>query len=96
MMRKTVKIVCAAVFLYRIPMPIIKATKLQDGFWDPLCPRCGNAIDREFTRYCSSCGQRLSWILWDKYIEEVSLNFSHFPNFYPTVALYSIALSLLT
>lgn len=73
MMRKTIlKIVCATIFLYRIPIPIIKAIKLQDGYWDPLCPRCGNAIDREFTFYCSCCGQRLNWILWDEFIEEVS------------------------
>lgn len=79
MMRKTIlKIVCATFFLYRIPIPIIKAIKLQDGYWDPLCPRCGNAIDREFTLYCSCCGQRLNWFLWDEFIEEVSPEFLSF------------------
>ena len=58
------------VFLYRIPIPIIMAIKMNDGFWDPLCPRCGNAIDREFIHFCSSCGQRLNWTLWNEYVIE--------------------------
>ena len=60
------------VFLYRIPIPIIMAIKMNDGFWDPLCPRCGNAIDREFIHFCSSCGQRLNWSLWNEYVIEIS------------------------
>ena len=72
MCRANLIIVCAILFLYRVPIPIIRAIELQDGFWDPLCPRCKNAIDREFVRYCSCCGQRVSWILWDKYIKELS------------------------
>ena len=67
MRRAFLSMACAMLFLYRIPIPIYKAVELQDGFWDPLCPRCKNAIDREYTRYCSSCGQKLSWILWNKY-----------------------------
>ena len=69
-------IACATLFLYRFPIPIIRAIKLQDGFWDPLCPRCGNAIDREYTRYCSSCGQKLSWVLWDKHILKATYNYN--------------------
>ena len=73
MMRRTFfTIVFATVLLYRISIPISKAIELQDGFWDPLCPRCGNAIDREFSRYCTCCGQRLNWFFWDKGIIEVT------------------------
>ena len=27
----------------------------------PVCPQCGRAIEREYMKYCSSCGQKLSW-----------------------------------
>ena len=26
-----------------------------------VCPRCHKAIDREYTNYCSACGQKLLW-----------------------------------
>lgn len=26
-----------------------------------ICPRCNRVIDREFMRFCDSCGQKLSW-----------------------------------
>ena len=28
----------------------------------PVCPQCGGAIEREYMKHCSSCGQKLSWI----------------------------------
>lgn len=27
----------------------------------PVCPRCGNIIEREYQAYCDRCGQRLNW-----------------------------------
>lgn len=27
----------------------------------PVCPRCHKAIDREYTKHCSACGQKLLW-----------------------------------
>ena len=26
-----------------------------------VCPRCHKAIEREYTNYCTSCGQKLLW-----------------------------------
>ena len=31
-----------------------------------VCPRCGNAVDREYMNYCPVCGQKLSWIGFDR------------------------------
>lgn len=30
----------------------------------PVCPRCRNALDREYMRFCSNCGQRLGWSIY--------------------------------
>lgn len=38
----------------------------EDDNLYPLCPRCSKVMDREYLRYCSGCGQKLSWINWDK------------------------------
>ena len=27
----------------------------------PICPRCGNILEREYMKYCNECGQCLGW-----------------------------------
>jgi len=46
---------------YRIPMPVIEVLLFASGDSYPICPRCDEAIDREYMRFCDCCGQRLSW-----------------------------------
>ena len=49
---------------YRIPMMV---TEFRDRVEFSglaryyLCPRCGTPLDREFVRFCVSCGQRVGW-----------------------------------
>ena len=31
-----------------------------------LCPRCNGIIDREYMKFCYHCGQKLSWMNWEK------------------------------
>lgn len=31
-----------------------------------VCPQCGGAIEREYMKHCSSCGQKLSWIGFER------------------------------
>lgn len=37
----------------------------------PVCPRCAISIEREYQRFCSNCGQKL---LWDMYQYALPLN----------------------
>ena len=47
---------------YRRPMPVREIVYHQETRTAyPRCPRCGDAIDREYMRYCSQCGQCLDW-----------------------------------
>lgn len=32
----------------------------------PICPRCEMTMEREYQSYCDRCGQRLSWIAFEK------------------------------
>lgn len=46
---------------YRVPRPVTQLIVYSRGSAYPLCPRCHQAIEREFMCFCSSCGQRLAW-----------------------------------
>jgi len=46
---------------YRIPLPVTRMYRNSRGSEFPLCPRCDRCVDREYMRFCSCCGQRLSW-----------------------------------
>lgn len=49
---------------FRIPMPVVEVHifPLMAGSPSfPVCPQCGHALEREYTAYCDSCGQCLSW-----------------------------------
>ena len=28
---------------------------------DAVCPKCGYAVEREYTSFCGHCGQKLGW-----------------------------------
>ncbi len=51
---------------YRIPMLVTDERKvfLRRGEYTAyaICPRCRNALEREFQAYCDRCGQMLDWI----------------------------------
>ena len=49
---------------YRISLPVTRIRRYTHGDTYPLCPRCGSCIEREYMRFCNSCGQRLSWRLF--------------------------------
>lgn len=44
-----------------------------------LCPNCLVPLEREYVNYCSFCGQRLSWTLFNIGIVEVNCRPSSFP-----------------
>ena len=46
---------------YRIPILVEEyVVHINDGSY-PVCPRCGQSIDREYMGYCDRCGQCLDW-----------------------------------
>lgn len=46
---------------YRWPCPVRKVAVFRSGNEYPVCPRCGNLLEREFMVYCDCCGQHLAW-----------------------------------
>ena len=49
---------------YRIPMPVTEVRRFRgtSGFIAfPVCPHCGQTMEREFQSYCDRCGQCLDW-----------------------------------
>ncbi len=49
---------------FRTPMPVVKihTFPLMSGSPSfPVCPQCGQALDREYLAYCNCCGQCLFW-----------------------------------
>ena len=49
---------------YRIPMPVTEVRRFQgtSGFIAfPVCPHCGQTMEREFQSYCDRCGQCPDW-----------------------------------
>ena len=53
---------------YRIPMMVTEWRKGHISFhgvpkdtYYAVCPRCKTSMDRDYARFCSNCGQRLSW-----------------------------------
>lgn len=46
---------------YRIVQIVTHAVVYRSGECYSICPRCHRAIDREYIRFCSNCGQRLGW-----------------------------------
>ena len=50
---------------YRVPLAVKAIRVRESGDSYPICPRCGNTMDREYMRFCDRCGQRLCWMLLD-------------------------------
>lgn len=46
---------------FRIPCPVTQILLFPSGNSYPLCPRCNSSLEREYMRFCDSCGQRLGW-----------------------------------
>ena len=46
---------------FRKPMLIKTFRHYRDGSEYSNCPRCGTAIERDYQKFCTNCGQRLKW-----------------------------------
>ena len=49
---------------FRIPKPVVEIDifpSMSGAPSFPVCPQCGCTLEREYTAYCSCCGQCLSW-----------------------------------
>ena len=46
---------------FREPRRVIQIIRFPNGFYFPLCPRCQVSLEREYSKFCDRCGQRLSW-----------------------------------
>jgi len=49
---------------YRIPMSVTEVRCFQGTsglIAFPVCPQCGQTMEREFQSYCDRCGQCLDW-----------------------------------
>lgn len=46
---------------YRIARLVTDAVIYGNGDAYSVCPRCHCALDREYIRFCTHCGQRLGW-----------------------------------
>ena len=60
---------------YRIPLLVTQVIESHDGYFNAVCPRCAAPIGIEYVRYCTHCGQRLSWWLYD-FAEELQIPYS--------------------
>lgn len=72
MKRNRIKLMLRRAVSYRIPLQVTSIRRYcVDGCFAE-CPRCDNAIERDYMRYCTCCGQRLGW-RWIDYavIEDV-------------------------
>lgn len=45
----------------RLPKPVTKSIVLRCGSIYPVCPFCNAAVEREYQKHCSRCGQALEW-----------------------------------
>lgn len=45
---------------YRKALRVNKQIRLQSHTY-PVCPRCGIILEREYTKFCDNCGQKLRW-----------------------------------
>ncbi len=46
---------------YRNPMVVKSGIVYRDNSLYAICPRCKQAIDREYQVFCDRCGQCLEW-----------------------------------
>ena len=51
---------------YRIDMSVTHYERFQYDILCPVCPRCAKCLDREYQRYCDSCGQKLNWDMYTR------------------------------
>lgn len=52
------------VISYRVSLPVTEISTVEgvDGMSRfPVCPQCGDVLNREYVNFCSGCGQRLDW-----------------------------------
>ena len=52
---------------YRTKLPIKEKIlyENQNSIY-AVCPRCKGTVDRDYVKYCTICGQRISWANWGK------------------------------
>ncbi len=56
------RIRCAAdAVSYRIAIPIREICVCRNDDCFPICPRCDQAMDREYMAFCDCCGQKINW-----------------------------------
>ena len=55
--------------LYRTPMQVKEILVYNGNMYEfnskavyPICPRCDVSMEYDYQRYCSCCGQKLSWV----------------------------------
>ncbi len=53
---------------FRMPMPVTRK-RYSNGICYPICPQCGNIMERDNMAFCGQCGQKLDW---KKYSRAVS------------------------
>lgn len=65
--KETINEICS----YREPMLVNERyayydwwTKRYNAF--PICPKCGTIFEIEYINFCSSCGQRLEWVGYNR------------------------------
>lgn len=51
----------ATEIIYRIPLAVTQVHLFESGESYAVCPRCQQLLDREYMRFCDSCGQKLVW-----------------------------------
>lgn len=52
---------------YRTKLPVKELTLYEnENSIYALCPRCNGTMNRDYVKYCSNCGQRISWSNWEK------------------------------
>lgn len=49
---------------YRMHRPVVQMRVYSSGDVYPICPRCGQNLDREYMAFCDRCGQHLGWKIY--------------------------------
>lgn len=58
---------------YRFRLPVRQMLVHDNGEAYPICPRCKTSFERDYTNYCTNCGQRLWWRAY-KHAELIDIN----------------------
>lgn len=55
----------SATYRQKLPVKELSLYEKENSIY-ALCPRCRGIINRDYVKYCSCCGQRISWTNWSK------------------------------